>query len=68
MRTADKDAAARRREEVKRIVGQIRQSWPRVQLILRADSGFRRDELLSWCEENKVDYVFGLARNERPRH
>jgi len=68
LRTADKDAAAGSREEVKRIVEQIRQSWPRVQIILRADSGFCRDELMSWCEENKVDYVFGLARNERLRH
>lgn len=67
LRTADKDAAAGSREEVKRIVEQIRQSWPRVQIILRADSGFCRDELMSWCEENKVDYVFGLARNERLR-
>ena len=68
LRTADKDAAAGSREEVKRIVEQIRQSWPRVRIILRADSGFCRDELMSWCEENQVDYVFGLARNERLRH
>ena len=68
LRTADKDAAAGSREEVKRIVEQIRQSWPRVQIILRADSGFCRDELMSWCEQNQVDYVFGLARNERLRH
>ncbi len=68
LRTADKDAAAGSREEVERIVGQIRQSWPRVQIILRADSGFCRDELMSWCEQNQVDYVFGLARNERLRH
>jgi len=68
LRTADKDAAAGSREEVERIVGQIRQSWPRVRIILRADSGFCRDELMSWCEQNQVDYVFGLARNERLRH
>ena len=68
LRTADKDAAAGSREEVERIVGQIRQAWPRVQIILRADAGFCRDELMSWCEQNQVDYVFGLARNERLRH
>ena len=51
--------------EVERIVGQIRGRWPRVAIVLRADSGFARDELMAWCEANAVDYVFGLARNER---
>ena len=67
LRTADQDAAAGSREEVERIVGQIRQTWPRAQIILRADSGFCREDLMSWCEQNEVDYVFGLARNERLR-
>ena len=48
-----------------RIVAQIRASWPRVEILLRADSGFARDELMAWCEANGVDYVFGLARNSR---
>ena len=52
-------------EEIARIVGQIRQRWPRVHIILRADSGFSNDELMVWCEANRVDYVFGLARNRR---
>jgi hypothetical protein len=52
-------------EEMARIVAQIRQRWPRVQVILRADSGFANDELMGWCEQNRVDYVFGLARNRR---
>ena len=52
-------------EEVTRIVGQIRARWPRVGIVLRADSGFARDALMSWCEANRVDYVFGLARNQR---
>ena len=52
-------------EEVARIVAQIRQSWPRVRITLRADSGFSNDPLMAWCEENRVDYVFGLARNRR---
>jgi Transposase DDE domain group 1 len=51
--------------EVARIVAQIRARWPRVAIVLRADSGFARDELMAWCEANAVDYVFGLARNER---
>src|ERR1700693_84650 len=52
-------------EEVARIVAQIRQRWPRVRIILRADSGFSNDPLMRWCEANRVDYVFGLARNSR---
>ena len=45
--------------------GQIRQAWPQVRIILRGDSGFCRDELLSWCEAHGVDYVVGLAQNAR---
>jgi hypothetical protein len=52
-------------EEVARIVAQVRQKWPRVRIILRADSGFSNDPLMRWCEANRVDYVFGLARNRR---
>jgi len=52
-------------EEVARIVAQIRQRWPKVRIILRADSGFANDALMRWCEENRGDYVFGLARNCR---
>ena len=43
----------------------LRQAWPEVEIRLRADSGFARDALMSWCEENRVEYVFGLARNKR---
>src|SRR5271168_2241149 len=52
-------------EEMTRIIGQIRQTWPRVRIILRADSGFANEELMAWCEANRVGYVFGLARNSR---
>src|ERR1700693_960280 len=52
-------------EEMARIVAQIRRRWPRVRITLRADSGFSNDALMAWCEENRVDYVFGLARNSR---
>lgn len=52
-------------KEVARIVKRIRARWPEVRIVLRADSGFSRDELMSWCEQNQVDYVFGLARNKR---
>jgi Transposase DDE domain group 1 len=53
------------RKEIARIVEQIRGKWPKVQIIVRGDSGFCTDELMSWCEQNNVDYVFGLARNKR---
>jgi len=65
LRRANNDAAAGAVDEVARIVAQIHVRWPRVRIILRADSGFCRDDLMSWCEENRVDYVFGLARNKR---
>jgi hypothetical protein len=67
LRTADQDAAAGCVQEVERIVTQIRARWPQVRLMVRADSGFCREELLSWCEEQEVDYVVGLARNARLR-
>jgi hypothetical protein len=65
LRRSNIDASAGATDEVARIVGQIRARWPRVSILLRADSGFARDELMTWCEANGVDYVFGLARNAR---
>lgn len=65
LRRADIDASAGALEEVVRIVGRIRERWPRVRILLRADSGFARDNLMTWCEANRVDYLFGLARNAR---
>jgi Transposase DDE domain group 1 len=64
-RASHQDASAGSREEVERIVQQIRRRWPKVRIILRGDSGFCREELMAWCEKNGVDYVFGLARNSR---
>jgi hypothetical protein len=65
LRRSNIDASAGAVEEVERIVTQIRTRWPRVEILLRADSGFAREALMRWCEANRVDYVFGLARNER---
>jgi hypothetical protein len=65
LRTAGQDGSAGAREEVARMVEQLRQRWSTVKITLRADSGFCREELMSWCEEHGVDYVFGLARNRR---
>jgi hypothetical protein len=65
LRRSNIDAAAGSREEAARIVSQLRVRWPKVRILLRADSGFARDELMSWCEENEVDYLFGLGKNNR---
>jgi hypothetical protein len=65
LRRSNIDASAGALDEVERIAAQIRARWPRVKIVLRADSGFARDELMSWCEANGVDYLFGLARNDR---
>jgi hypothetical protein len=65
LRRSNIDAAAGSVEEMTRIIGQIRARWPRVRILLRADSGFCREALMAWCEANRVDYVFGLARNDR---
>jgi hypothetical protein len=67
LRTADQDAAAGSQDEVARIVGCIRSAWPAVRIIVRADSGFCREELIKWCEDNGVHYVIGFARNQRLR-
>jgi Transposase DDE domain group 1 len=67
LRPSNIDASAGSLQEVQRIVAQIRESWPNTQIILRADSGFCREELMAWCEQHGVDYVFGFARNRRLR-
>ena len=65
LRRSNIDASAGAEEEVARIVRQIRARWPRVKIVLRADSSFAREALMLWCEQNRVDFVFGLARNTR---
>jgi Transposase DDE domain group 1 len=65
LRRANIDASAGAVAEVVRIIAQIRRHWPKVRILLRADSGFAREELMAWCEDNRVDYLFGLARNGR---
>lgn len=65
LRRSNIDASAGAVEEIERIVRQIRAKWPRVKILLRADSGFARDALMAWCEASRVDCLFGLARNAR---
>ena len=67
LRPSHQDASAGSVEELQRIVRQIRRRWPRVHIIVRADSAFCREELMTWCEKHRVDYVFGFARNPRLR-
>jgi hypothetical protein len=67
LRPSDSDAAAGSLTEIERVVGQIRAAWPEVKIIVRGDSGFCRNALMSWCETHRVEYVLGLARNQRLR-
>jgi hypothetical protein len=65
LRSSNIDASAGALEEVKRILTQIRAKWPTVEIVLRGDGGFCRDAIMSWCEDNCVSFVFGLAKNKR---
>jgi hypothetical protein len=65
LRPASKGAAWGAIGEVARIVKQIRKRWPKTRIILRGDSGFGGNELMSWCEENGIDFIFGLQQNSR---
>ena len=65
LRPSNIDASAGSVEELQRIVGQIRQRWPAVRIVIRADSGFCREAIMAWCEANDVGYVLGLAKNKR---
>ena len=65
LRTADQDGAAGSVEELARIIPRIRQAWPETRIVVRADSGFCREWLMAWCEGEGVEYVLGVAKNER---
>lgn len=65
LRPSNIDGSAGTVEELARIVVQIRVAWPQVKITVRGDSGFCRDEIMTWCEANGIDYVFGFAKNER---
>jgi hypothetical protein len=65
LRSSDRDGAAGSVDELERIVGQIRARWPKTRVVIRGDSGFCRDAIMSWCEARGVGYVLGLARNQR---
>jgi Transposase DDE domain group 1 len=65
LRRSNIDASAGAVEEIARIVARIRRRWPKTRILLRGDSGFAREALMAWCEAHRVDFLFGLARNER---
>ena len=65
LQTADTDAAAGSVTELERIVQRIRAAWPDTSIIVRGDSGFCREELLSWCEDNDVHFIIGIGKNNR---
>ena len=65
LRSANQDGAAGSGEELERIVSRIRAAWPETRIVVLADSGFCREWLMAWCESEKVEYVLGIAKNER---
>jgi hypothetical protein len=65
LRPSNIDASEGTVEELERIVRQIRDAWPEVKIIVRGDSGFCREKIMQWCEAHAIDYVFGLAKNDR---
>ena len=65
LRPSNVGPAVGSKKEVERVVAQIRRHWPQVRIVLRGDSGFSVDEIMTWCEQNRVDYVLGMARNKR---
>jgi hypothetical protein len=67
LRPASQDASAGAWKELSPVVKRLRQQWPQVRIIVRADSGFCREGLMLWCEQNSVDYVLGMARNKKLR-
>ena len=65
LRPGNIDGARGSRNVIRRIIKMIRSRWPDVTILVRGDSGFARENLMPWCENNHIDYVFGLARNDR---
>jgi hypothetical protein len=65
LRPSDIDASAGALRQLQRIIARIRRAWPQVRILIRGDSGFCREPIMSWCEAHGVDYLFGLAKNAR---
>ena len=67
LRPSNIDACAGTVEALAKIVPRLRAAWPQVRIVVRGDSGFCRESILKWCEDHRVDYVIGLAKNTRLR-
>jgi len=66
LRPSNLDPAAGGLEELQRVIKQIRSCWKNVEILVRGDSAYSRDDIMTWCEsQTEVDYVFGLAQNSR---
>jgi hypothetical protein len=65
LKTANLDPGNEALPDLRWVIERIRARWPKVRITVRADSGFCREELMRWCEDNEVFYVFGMARNAR---
>lgn len=65
LRQSNIDGAAGTIEELERLVPSIRGYWPDVKILVRGDSGFCRDNIMKWCEEHGIDFLLGLAKNDR---
>jgi hypothetical protein len=67
LRPSNIDASKGSVAALEKIVSLLRNKWPDVRIIIRADSGFCRERIMAWCEDsaNNVDYVLGLAKNKR---
>ena len=63
LRPGNSDAARHSAGILKLLAGAIRARFPATRIIVRADSGFCRERLLSWCDRHDVGYIIGLARN-----
>ena len=69
LRSSGIDACEGTVEALEKIVPQIRKRFGRkVEIVLRGDGGFAREAIMHWCEQNKVFYCLGLARNRRLQH
>ena len=65
LRTSNRDASDGTLDALAKIVPRVRERFPEARIIVRGDSGFARDPIMTWCEDNQVDYVFGYAKNAR---
>jgi hypothetical protein len=65
LRPSNIDASLGSLKQLDQIVTQIREAWPDVRIVIRGDSGFCRDAIMTWCENNQVDFILGLAKNSR---